>query len=95
MSNIKSKEFYQEAENTQKGWGHYLKAIDKLKDKVENQKNITLSQACWVLYGEGHCSFTWREFKTYARSLGLSRKRMIWECWKGLFDSWLENTLVR
>jgi hypothetical protein len=94
MSNIQSKEFYKEAEDMQKGWGKYLKAIDKLKDKVEFHKNLTLAEACWVLYGEGHCSATWREFKTHCRSLGLSRKRMIWEGWQGLFDAWIKTTLV-
>lgn len=91
MSNIKSKEFYDEAERMQKGWGHHLKSIDKLKDKVENQKPIRLSEACWILYAEGHCSHTWREFKAHAYTLGMARKRIPWECWQGLFDAWKET----
>ena len=90
-SAIKSKKFYQEAENMQKGWGNYLKSIDKLKDAVNNKKNIGLNDACWVLYGEGYCSSVWEEFEKFCIKNGWRRKKMPWEAWDGIFKSQLPD----
>jgi hypothetical protein len=64
-TNIKSKKFYDEAENMQSGWGKYLKSIDILKDKVDNHVDITLNDFCWTLYGNGESYSTWESFKEY------------------------------
>lgn len=87
-TNIKSKKFYVEAEGMDKGWGKYLKSIDELKDRVEQQKDITLGDACWVLYGEGCCSSVWEDFADYCRSKRWGKKTMPWEAWQGLFQKW-------
>lgn len=87
-TNIKSKSFYKEAENMQVGWGKYLKCIDELENKVDNHIEINLKEACWILYGEGHCSAIWEKFNDYCESRKLGRKKMIWECWNELFQQW-------
>lgn len=86
-SNVQSKAFYKEAEDMQDGWGRYLKSIDMLKDRVELHQNIRLNEACWILYGEGYCSFVWENFKKYCIKMKWNRKSMPWEAWKGLFDA--------
>lgn len=91
-SNIKSKKYYAEGENLSEGWGHYMKSIDILKDKVQNQEDITLKDVCWILYGEGWCSSYWKGFETYCISKKYKNRKMMWECWKGLFDKWYKTT---
>lgn len=88
MSNVKSKKFYAEADEMQQGWGKYLKSIDILKDSVDDKKDITLNDACWILYGEGHCSGTWESFKVECIRKGWKNKKMPWDAWKGIFDVW-------
>ena len=87
MSNIKSKKFYQEAEDMQDGWGKYLKKIDILKDKVDNKKDISLNEACWVLYGEGYVSSSWESFEKYCTKKKWHKKLMPWEAWEGLYQN--------
>ena len=91
MSNIKSKEFYDEAENMQIGWGEYLKSIDELKDKVKYKKNITLREYRWILYGEYYPISIRDQFYEYCKSLNYTRKKMVYECWNGLFENWIKN----
>ena len=81
---IQPKAFYAEAEEMQTGWGKYLRNIDILKDKVAQRKNITLREACWIMYGEGHTSSYWEAFKTYCEKMKWNRRKMPWEAWKGL-----------
>lgn len=85
-SNIKTKKFYAEAEEMSPGWGRYLKLIDKLKNDVDKKRDITLDNACWILYGEGHCSYVWEEFKKYCISKRWGKRKMPWEDWKGIFN---------
>jgi hypothetical protein len=94
-TNIKSKKFYAEAENMETGWGDHLKSIDKLKDKVEQGKDISLNEACWVLWAEvGCCSAVWQVFKEYCVKMRLRRKRVRWEIWYGIFCEWKNNPLT-
>ena len=90
-SNVKSKKWYAEANMMSAGWGNYLKSIDELKDAVAKKVDITLNDACWVLYGEGHCSWTWEKFKKYCISKRWKNKRMPWEAWNGLFSDWIKQ----
>ena len=93
-TNVKSKRFYAEAEDMETGWGKYLKSIDKLKDAVQQQKDITLNDACWVLYGEGHCSSTWEAFRGHCIKKQWSQRKMPCEAWQGIFNSWNISKLV-
>jgi hypothetical protein len=86
MSNIKTKRFYKEAEDMQDGWGKYLRYIDTLKDKAQNNDRMVLNDFCWTLYGDGHCSATWGDFKEYAQKTGLYRHR--YNKWLEIFDTW-------
>jgi len=88
MNNIKSKTFYKEAEDMSKGWGKYLRSIDKLKNKVDKKRSISLNEACWILYGEGYCSFYWRKFEEYCIKNKWGNKLMPWEAWQGLFTNY-------
>lgn len=94
MSNIKSKEFYSDAESMQKGWGKRLKSIDILKDRVEQKKDITLKDVCYILYGNGYGSHVWLGFQTYCKSKRWGKKQMPWEAWNGLFDTWVKEPKV-
>ncbi len=85
-SHIKPKSFYKEAEDMQKGWGGYLKKIDKLKDKKQNNSLFTLSEFCWTLYGYGHCSSSWHKFEQFAKKSGKSKLR--YNDWNNLFKKW-------
>ena len=73
-TNIKSKKFYAEAEDMQEGWGDYLRFIDELKDKRQNNGIFSLNQFCWTLYGDGHCSQTWLDFHAYALKSKILRR---------------------
>jgi hypothetical protein len=90
MSNIKSKKFYQEAEDMEPGWGKYLRWIDVLKDKVDNQDNITLKEACWVLYGEGYNSSYWEMFYKHCTNKKWSKRKMPWDAWKGIHQTFFK-----
>jgi hypothetical protein len=85
---MKTEDYYEEAESMHKGWSEYLKIIDGLKDNVNNKEEITLKEACYILHGDMYPSFIWEKFKEYCEGIGLEHKRMIWECWKGLFELW-------
>ena len=85
-SHVKSKAFYKEAENMQTGWGRYLKKIDKLKDAVDNDSNITLDDACWILYGEGYTSLAWGKFRKFCVNKHWGKRKLPWVAWKALFD---------
>ena len=89
---IKSKKYYKEAENMQEGWGETLRQIDILKNKIQFKKEITLDDYCYSLYGDCYCSHCWEAFKLYCeKTLKYSRKKLIHDCWKGLFDFWVKN----
>lgn len=90
-SNIKSKEFYDEAESIEKGWGSYLRRIDELKDKVHNKLDISLKDSCWILYAEGYCSSIWESFFSFCENQRWSNRELPWEAWKGLFDEWYDG----
>lgn len=90
-SNIQSEEFYQEAEDMQTGWGEYLRSIDELKDKVANKDDISLPDACWILYGDGHCSWTLGKFKEYCTSKKWEIKTMPWDAWNGIFKEFVKT----
>jgi hypothetical protein len=64
-SHIKSKKFYQEAENIQKGWGRILKKMDILKDKVAANSPISIKDYCFTLYGDCYTSHCWERFEYY------------------------------
>lgn len=88
-SNIESKAFYAEADDMQEGWGKYLRSIDVLKDKVQFNKEITLKEYCWTLYGDYYTSHCWGAFQKYGEKiLKLTKKKMIYDAWSGIFSKW-------
>ena len=94
MSNIKSKGFYTEAENMSPGWGEYMKAIDVLKNAANKHKDITLNDACWILYSKGHCSSVWVDFQEYCNKKRWGKRTMPWEAWQGLFNGFILDTEI-
>lgn len=79
-TNIKSKKFYADGEKMQEGWGKYLRYIDELKDKKQNNSVMSIADFCWTLYGDGHCSQTWESFKKDCeKSKILRRSYSNWE----------------
>ena len=95
-SRIKDDSYYAEAESMQDGWGDTLRWVDVLKDKIQYNKNITLKEFCYSLYGDGHCSHCWDAFKMYCeQDLKYSRKRLLYDAWKGMFDKWVKTQYDR
>lgn len=91
-SYIKDKSYYKDAENMQKGWGHTLRFIDTLKDKIQYKKAISLNDFCYSLYGDGYCSHCWQAFRLYCNTpLRYNRKKLIYDGWKGIFDVWVKT----
>jgi hypothetical protein len=88
-SNIKSKKFYADAEDMQEGWGEYLRYIDTLKDKKQDNARFCLNDFCWTLYGDGHCSNVWEGFKQYANRAGYNCRT--YESWTELFNGWIKT----
>lgn len=87
MSNIQPENFYQEAENMQSGWGEYLRSIDELKDKVDCNEDITIHEACFVLWSERLVSSSiYLAFKKDMDSF--AERKMPWPAWHGMFDDW-------
>lgn len=95
-SYIKDESYYDEAESMQDGWGDTLHWIDVLKDKIQYKKEITLKEFCYSLYGDGWCSHAWDAFKMYCeQELKYSRKRLVYDAWKGVFDKWVNTEYDR
>lgn len=88
---MKTNKFYKEANDMQPGWGNTLKNIDRLKDKVDSNKCITINEACFVIYGESIASSSvYLRFKDYAIKM-YGKKTFPWLAWKALFYNWNEN----
>ncbi len=92
VSNLKSKEYYREAESLQKGWGKTLKYIDVLKDKVNADDDVSLKDACYILYLDGWCSYYWEKFYSYSTSKKWTKRKMPWLAWNALFNKWYNTS---
>jgi hypothetical protein len=89
---IKDEAYYAEAEDMQEGWGETLRYIDTLKDNIQNNVEINLSDYLYSLYGNGYCSHCWKHFERYVKvELNYSDKCMLYQCWEGLFKPWNNN----
>lgn len=88
-SNIKSKKWYAHGEKMQKGWGEYLRYIDTLKDKKQNNDRFCLNDFCWTLYGDGNCSSIWEGFKQYASGAGYNR--LTYKSWRRIYETWIKT----
>jgi hypothetical protein len=92
MSSVESPEFYKEANDMQPGWGKFLLRIDKLKDRVNAKKHISIKDACYILWAEqGIDSPRWLKFQKWAKQSSLHNRRFPWLIWKGLFFGWEEQ----
>lgn len=92
MTNIQSESFYQEANDMQEGWGETLRAIDVLKDKFENNENITLKEACYILWAEKFVnSSVYLKFQKAMEAH--KRRKMPWPAWNGMFEDWSRRTI--
>jgi hypothetical protein len=69
----------------------YFKAIDKLRVKFDNDKPLTLKEACWILWAERHvCSHQYLAFAAWCKQNKFSRKTK-WNFYSALFDVFLET----
>lgn len=91
MSNIQSESFYQEANDMQDGWGDFLRSIDELKDKVECNEDITINDACYILWADKYvCSSIYLKFKDSVTAY--HGRKMPWPAWNGMFEDWSRRT---
>ena len=86
-TNIQSKKFYREANDMQDGWGDNLRSIDELKDKVDTNQDITISEACYVLWAERSInSDLYLKFKDSL--IAFHDRKMPYPAWNGMFEDW-------
>lgn len=86
---MQSKEFYQEANGMSPGWGNYLRKIDRLRERVDAGRDITVKEACWILYAESRAESTeWLAFQTWTIRKKLSTRRFAWPIWLALFEGY-------
>jgi hypothetical protein len=84
---MESEQFYAEANALQSGWGDQLRAIGDLQTRAEHLADITLNEACWLLWTYG--SWPSDLCEAFATAMEQSKaRRMPWPAWKGLFDDW-------
>lgn len=66
----------------------YYNKIDELREKVNSLQNITLEEACWLIWAElNRTSSTWKEFKKNMESF-MHGREMPWPAWLGMFHDW-------
>lgn len=89
-TNIQSDEFYKEANDMSPGWGDYLKKVDEIEDKIQNEEPISLTEAWGAFWGKLRInSDMLKKFKTYAENNELDN--LTWEEWKKNFFNWVDN----
>lgn len=85
---MKSEEFYQEANDMQAGWGNYLKSVDILRKKFDNNKKLKIKEASWIMWAEKHVtSNDYLAFQKWCKQNKLYNKCFQFEIWWGLFSS--------
>jgi hypothetical protein len=89
-TNIQSEKFYKEANDMSLGWGDYLREVDKIEDKIQNEEPISLTEARAALWGKipinsGMC----KKFEKYAKNNKLDN--LTWKKWKTCFFKWRNN----
>lgn len=91
-SRIKSKKFYQEAEDMQDGWGKYLQSIDVLKDKFDNNEKLRIKEASWIMWAEKHIqSNDYLAFQKWCKQNKLYNKFFQFNIWWELFNGFMQT----
>ena len=92
MSNIKSNEFYEEADNMSPGWGKTLKEIDILKDKFDEKQPINIGEACFILWAEKYVpSARYLKFKEWVEENGLANHEFVFNIWHGMYKGLMKE----
>jgi len=69
----------------------YFKAIDKLRDKFDNDKPLTLREVCWILWAERYvCSHQYLSFAAWCKQNGFTKKAK-WGFYSALFDAFASS----
>jgi hypothetical protein len=84
---MQSNSFYEEANDMSEGWGDTLRSIDVLRAKFDSNEDITIKDACFILWAE-KCvdSHVYLKFKDDMKSY--KRRKMPWPAWYGMFEDW-------
>jgi hypothetical protein len=70
---------------------HYLQ-IDKLRDKFDAGKPLTLREVCFILWAELNvCSDQYLMFAYWIKQNKLDKHKFKWQIWEALFDSFAKN----
>lgn len=93
-SRMQSKKFYQEANDMTTGWGDNLRKIDILGDKFDRGEDITLKEACFILWAEKCiCSNVYLKFENAMKKY--NKRKLPWPAWYGMFEDWKVGSFVK
>lgn len=69
----------------------YCQSIDRLRQKFDNDKPLSLKEACWILWAERCvCSHQYLSFAAWCKQNNFSKKAK-WNFYSALFDAFLET----
>ncbi len=69
----------------------YYKSIDRLRAKFDNDKPLTLKEACWILWAERNiCSHQYLSFSAWCKQNKFNKKAK-WNFYSALFDIFIET----
>lgn len=84
---MESEEYYAEADEMSPGWGKYLRSIDLLREKYDADAELSLNEACWILWAQ--------EFVPSGRYLAwkasvdkYKNHELPWAAWLGMYREW-------
>ena len=92
MTNLQSEQFYKEANDMQPGWGDYLKRIDELKNKFDACSQLTIDEACWILWAEKYVpSQSYLAFKQWVKENDLHTHMLTFNIWHGMYEGFMKD----
>ena len=69
----------------------YCKSIDRLRKKFEDDKELSLKEACWILWAEKYiCSHQYLAFAAWCKQNKFNKKAK-WNFYSALFDAFVET----
>lgn len=69
--------------------------IDKLRDKFDNDKPITINEASFILWAEYYvCSESYLAFQSYIKKKTKFYKERLEFCiWHGIYNAWISKNV--
>ena len=69
----------------------YCRSIDRLRKKFDNDKPLSLKEACWILWAERSiCSHQYLSFAAWCKQNKFNKKAK-WNFYSALFDAFVSS----